>query len=473
MVSDSETIRANTEVLIVEDDLNTATALQKLLERAGYRSEFSLSLTAALDHTRAQKPRIVLLDLSLPDGQGENVVSTFKQLGANEIIVISGSGDPERTRQCLRQGAFDFIEKPVNAKSLIRAVRRADGARRLQLTHSIDYPLELKPGLGSLEGRSIASQKMLEQIRQIARLPEYNVLITGQSGVLKADVAAIIHRYSGRTGPALYVNCASENDEQAQHRFFGGQLEGNNTDNDADNDADNDEGNLESGDVSSQRPGYLHKAHLGTLVLDDISSLPIVIQKGLAEFVESGEAMVEMALTPTKLDCVLVGVLREPIDTAIDADRLYKPLLDILSSHTIAVPPLVDRQDDIEFFARQAVEQLNKVFSTEKSLSVEIVDYMKSYYWPGNLVELKNFVFDAYRATEAGDEMNPDISWFHSIDDEANDNILPFVGQTFRDVEKQLIEATLVSVDHNKRKAAGILGISVKKLYNRLAEYNK
>ena len=457
MASDGETISAATEVLIVEDDLNTATALQQLLERAGYRSEFSLSLTAALDYTAAEKPRIVLLDLSLPDGDGESVVSTFKQLGVNEVIVISGSGDPERTRLCLRAGAFDFIEKPVSAKSLIRAVRRADGARRSQITKSIDYPLELKPGLGSLEGKSVASQRMLEQIRQITRSSGYNVLITGQSGVLKADVAAIIHRYSGRTGLALHVNCASENDDQAQQRFFGCQLKDN----------------IKRNGESSVRPGYLHKAHLGTLVLDDISSLPLVIQRRLKEFMDSGEALAEMASVPTKHDCVLVGVLREPINTAIDAGRLHKPLLDSLSQHVIAVPPLVDRQEDIEFFARQAVEQLNKVFSTEKSLSVEIVDYMKSYYWPGNLVELKNFVFDAYRATEAGDEMNPDISWFHSTDDEASDNILPFVGQTFRDVEKQLIEATLVSVDHNKRKAAGILGISVKKLYNRLAEYSK
>ena len=458
MGSDNESIRANTEVLIVEDDLNTANALQTLLERAGYRTEFSLSLMAALDHTRAQRPRIVLLDLSLPDGEGENVVSTFKQLGANEVIVISGSGDPERTRKCLKEGAFDFIEKPVSAESLIRAVRRADGARRLQQTQSIDYPLELKPGLGSLEGGSVASQKLIEQIRQITSTPGYNVLITGQSGVLKADVAAIIHRYSGRSGPALYVNCASENDEQALNRFFGSHF---------------DSKQLESSDDSPLRPGYLHKAHSGCLVLDDISALPIVIQRRLTDFMESGEALAEQASIATKHDCVLVGVLREPVDTAINAGRLHQPLLDSLSRHVIDVPPLVDRQEDIEFFARQAVEQLNKVFSTEKSLSVEIVDYMKSYYWPGNLVELKNFVFDAYRATEPGDEMNPDISWFHSTDDEANDDILPFVGQTFRDVEKQLIEATLASVDQNKRKAAGILGISVKKLYNRLAEYSK
>jgi two-component system nitrogen regulation response regulator NtrX len=178
---------------------------------------------------------------------------------------------------------------------------------------------------------------MLTTIREVASTQRFNALITGQPGVIKADVAALLHQYSGRSGKALIVNCSSENDDQALKRFFGSNL-GDSLDR-----------------VKGISPSYLNSTHGGTLVLDDLSALPLTIQRRLALFLERGEALAVQALTPTQHDSNIIGVLREPIDSALSAGRLHEALLYELSINTILVPPLVERRDDIKFYAQQAI----------------------------------------------------------------------------------------------------------------------
>lgn len=441
------------DILVIEDDPITATALQRIVEGAGYSASRALTINDAIECISTCKPRIVLLDLSLPDGDGTNLIKQIKRQGVNEVIVISGSGDTEQTRKCLEAGVFDFIPKPADSQSIILAVRRADGARRLQERQSTQYPSALKTGFGSLEGVSFASLEMLAGVKTTASLQSFNALITGQPGVLKADVAALLHQYSGRSGEALIVSCSSEIDDQNRSRFFGVQQ------------GDNPEHVIASS-------AYLNLTRGGTLVLDDLSALPIDIQHRLSVCIDSGEYLARQALIPTKLDCNIIGVLREPISSALTAGRLYEPLLYQLSINTINVPPLVERRDDIKFYALQAISQLNDAYSTEKSLSVEFLDQLTSYYWPGNLVELKNCLFSAYQTTEQGDEIKPNNSWFNSSGNQTPSLIKPFVGQRFSAVEKQLIEATLLANENNKSKTAKVLGISLKTLYNRLNTYS-
>lgn len=447
------------DVLVVEDDKDTAVAFQRVLERAGYKADNVQTLSSALDAVREMPPSIVLLDLSLPDGDGVDAIKTLKSSGVDQIIVITGSDDAERTRQCLQEGVFDFLVKPADGKELLVAVRRADSHRRQRIVSSKDYPPELRLGFGALEGASAASQKLINRIKQVARENPVYALITGQPGVMKADVAALLHRYSGRSGGAYIVNCASETGRQSLERFFGRA-------------AERKEGG--KGPVANDAIRcYLKKADGGTLVLDDVSSLGLDIQRRLKSFIVTGEVLACDALTPDKYDCSLVGILREPADRALAAGRLYDPFYYTLASNVVNVPPLVERNGDIEFFARCAVDQLNQVFDTEKSLSDDILEQLRGHYWPGNQVELKNTLLTAYRLTEAGDEISADPSLFVESDSGVNDHIAPFIGQTFREVEKQLIEVTLAANGNNKSQSAKVLGISLKTLYNRLNSYAK
>ncbi len=438
------------DVLVVEDDVAAATAIQRLLVRAGYTAVCAHTLAQGMALVDKCSPEIVLLDLSLPDGDGVATIQLMKTGGVGEVIIISGTEDSEKTYKCLQAGVFDFILKPASADDILRSVRRADATRRLKAVTPQSYPAHLKPGLGALEGVSVVGRQLLASIKKIAENIPVRALVTGQSGVQKADNAALIHHYSRQTGSALLINCASEDDERAVERFFGPQ------------------DRLGESDTTRAVEGYLAKADGGTLVLDDISALPQIVQRKLAHFIAAGESIASNASASLQYDCSIIGILREPVTQALSDGRFYEPLYYALSATTLVVPPLVERQEDIEHLARYAVEQLNRVFETEKSVSTAMIERLRAHYWPGNLVELTNLMLIAYRVTEPGEEIAADAVQFGGAEIHSDNKIAPFVGQTFRQVEAQLIEATLKAHGNNKSKSAKILGISLKTLYNRL-----
>ncbi len=442
------------DVLIVEDDVDTASALQRVLERADFKADNVQSLTDALERVRQQPPAVLLLDLSLPDGDGVDAIRTLSEAGVGQIIVISGTDDAERTRRCLQAGVFDFLVKPAQARDLLLAVRRADAHRRKSTVATRDYPPELTLGFGALEGKSKASQELFNQLRKVGANAPCPALIVGQPGVLKDDVAALLHQFGKRPGRAYVISCASESGKQTIDRFFGDHAEG----------SSGNAGGIEA---------YLKKADGGTLVLDDVSTLSMDIQRRLKSFMISGKALASNALTPTRYDCSIVGILREPAEIALAEGRLYDPFYFTMAKNTIRVPPLVERKEDIELFARLAVDQLNRVFDSEKSLSAGMLEQLRGHYWPGNQVELKNTLLTAYRLTEDGDEIGADPTLFVEGDSGVSDQIAPFIGMAFRDVEEQLIKATLVACDNNKSQSAKVLGISLKTLYNRLNRYEE
>lgn len=443
------------DVLIVEDDPQVLNAMQRLLGRAGYTTVGAQSLAGGMTLVEAHSPEVVLLDLSLPDGDGLTLIQAMKARGVGEVIIVSGTDDAKKTHECLQAGVFDFILKPAGAEDILRSVRRADARRRLQAITPQVFPAQLMPGLGALEGVSVVSQRLLSVIKKIALDLPVQAIITGQPGVMKADSAALIHHYGGRAGSALLVNCASENDDRAVERFFGKQNEPH------------------ASDKAVVTEAYLAKADGGTLVLDDISELPVSVQRRLVSFMNSGESISQNALIPVRYDCSIIGILREPADRALSSGRLHQPFFYALSTTTLVVPPLVERRDDIEHFARYAVEQLNRVFDTEKSVSAEMIERLRSHYWPGNLVELSNLMLTAYRSTEPGEEIVADSVLFGGAEIQSDEKIAPFIGQTFAEVESQLIKATLRACDNNKSQSAKMLGISLKTLYNRLSKLER
>ncbi|MFK8083330.1 MAG: sigma-54-dependent transcriptional regulator [Granulosicoccus sp.] len=441
------------DILLVDDDPDTLKALQRVLEVEHYQTRSASSAKGALNSVRERLPAIVLLDLGLPDSVGVELLRTLLEEGVPYVIVVSGTDSAETTRQCLREGAFDFILKPAHRDDLLKAIRRATSSYQINQVKSYAYPVELKPGFGSLETPSQASRNMFGLLKKLAAGKQANALITGNAGLFKRDVAALLHHYTRRSGPALLINCALETDGNAVDRFM-----------------------THAGKAKDQTPGgYLERATDGTLILDDISLLPKSVQDALADYITRNMEIIRLDqnISPSR-SCNVVGILKEAMRDALDSGRLQSSLYSVLAPNQIVVPALKDRPEDVIFFARHAVSQLNSLLNMEKSLSNDFLEFLSTQSWEGNLIELKNRLLTAYRGTEDGEEIVFDaLLWPSATSDDANSstyapNINPLIGTTLADAEMQLIKATLASVNENKSKAAKILGISVKTLYNRL-----
>ncbi len=443
---------AGNNILLVDDDDNTLNALRRVLETERYTVSVSNTGRDAIEQVKAALPYIILLDLGLPDADGVDLLREFLLQGVKQVIIISGTDSVETTRLCLREGAFDFLLKPVGRNELVQAVRRASSAYDLVRVTSQCYPLELQPGFGALETPSEPSQRLFKQLRQFDSHASANALISGSAGLFKRDIAALVHHYNKRSGPALLINCALEIDDEALFRFTNTEVNTNKT----------------------SQIGYIEQASGGSLVLDDVSLLPLSIQRWLAEYVNrfgnSNDATHEAS---RRLPCNIIGILKENVELALEEGRLSSELHAALSVNHISVPSLNERAEDVAVYAQHAIAQLNTILECEKSLSPEFLKFLTTQPWEGNLIELKNRLLVAYRSTEDGDEIIHDPKLWtpvNHVDSTISPQICDVacaIGMSLRKAENLLIKATLDSVGNNKSKAAKILGISVKTLYNR------
>ena len=443
-------------VLVVEDDETTASLLHEILKRSGYRPTIANTVQSARQALKFSVPDIALVDLGLPDGDGLTMIRELREAGTESIVVVSGANDPNVTLSCLRAGVVDYLQKPVSSADLKVSLRGIRKTRYSQTVEMMIDPYKVTPGFGSLFGCSPTGRQLEERINVVAACGDSPTLIKGEAGVLKNEVAALIHSRRGVDGSLVYVNCASEVDASADSRFFGL----------LDRSFDERGPVLPNANVS-----YLQQAMGGTLLLDDISSLPKHLQISMTRYIDSGSYFPVGALDAVSSQCAVVGILRESARVAIDEGRLVPEFYYALAKSELNVPPLRDRYPDIPEFIDRAVKELNRVFCGEKAVSHELHRRLRNYDWPGNLVEFKNVLLTAYLATEAGEEMVMDSRLLPCLQTEFDQNVSNLVGSTFWEVEKKLVTATLKSVNGNKQKTAKLLGISLKTLYNRMNAY--
>jgi DNA-binding NtrC family response regulator len=443
--------------LIVDDDARFRESLSLLVAREGFEVVEASSYKEALERLDDGCPDVVLVDLVLPDGQGLDLVRDPRLADICEFIVITGNASVESAVQALRDGAIDYLTKPLDRARLKTILANVSRTRRLKReVQTLREELRELGRFGPLVGRSKSMQAVYDLIERVA--PTHaTVLLTGESGTGKELAAETIHRLSRRSdGPFLAVNCGAISQSLIESELFG-----------------HEKGSFTGADRSRQ--GYFELARGGTLFLDEITEMPADFQVKLLRVLETSTMMRVGGSETLTVDCRIVAASnRDPVK-AIQEGTLREDLYYRLSVFPITLPPLRQRGDDIELLADHFIALHNEREKAEKEWSAEARRRLMGYGWPGNVRELKNVVERAAILADKviGPELVPEPG--SAIPVTTNSGEGPMlqirIGSALDHAERRIILATLNELGGDKKKAAEVLGISLKTLYNRLNLY--
>jgi DNA-binding NtrC family response regulator len=437
-------------LLLVDDDPEALEWLTELARGEGFTVAQAESLRAARIHLARLQPDILLTDLQLPDGQGVELVNDLESRESTEFVLITGHASVESAVQALRLGATDYLVKPVDVERLKGILRRVPrtGELRAEIGELRDELRKLGR-FGHILGSSPPMQRLYDQLGRVSPTSA-TVLLIGESGTGKELAAQTIHDLSRRKrAPFLPLNCGAVSPQLIESELFG-----------------HEKGSFTGAD--RQHKGFFERAHGGSLFLDEITEMPPELQVKLLRVLETGSFMRVGTTTPISTDVRLIAATNRVPESAVADGKLREDLYHRLNVFPIAMPPLRERGTDIELLAQHFLELLNKQEGTAKSFSPAAIASLYSHSWPGNVRELKNYVQRAYIL--ADDVIDIDLAPTSVTAQESAPILTVRVGSTLDEVSRRLIEATLAECG-SKRKAAEMLGISLKTLYNRLAAY--
>ena len=437
-------------LLLVDDDPEALEWLTELAKGEGFTVSQADSLRAARIHMSRLQPDVLLTDLQLPDGQGIELVNDLETKETTEVVLITGHASVESAVLALRLGATDYMVKPVDVERLRSVLRRVPRTGELrQEIGELREELRKLGRYGHLLGSSTPMQKLYDQLGRVAPTSA-TVLLVGESGTGKELAAQTLHEMSRRKrAPFLPLNCGAVSPQLIESELFG-----------------HEKGSFTGAD--RQHKGYFERAHGGTLFLDEITEIPPELQVKLLRVLETGTFTRVGTTTPISTDVRIVCATNRNPETAVTDGKLREDLYHRLNVFPISMPPLRDRGTDIELLAQHFLDVLNKQETTGKTFAPATIAALYVHSWPGNVRELKNYVQRAYILADEVIEAN--LAPASVTNQESAPLLSVRVGSTLDEVSRRLIEATLAECG-SKRKAADMLGISLKTLYNRLAAY--
>ena len=440
-------------VLIVDDDRNTREAMAALVEAEGFTTTAAGTLRDAHIQLTRQHPDVVLIDLHLPDGEGLELIKAMDARRPTEIIVITGNATLDSAIAGLRADAADYLVKPVNVerlRAILSRVAKACDAKGLN-GHARELP---RAGFfGHLLGRSPSMLALYDQIARVAPT-DATVLLIGESGTGKELVAQTLHDMSRRPRqPFMAVNCGAISPNLIESEMFG-----------------HERGSFTG--AERQHRGYFERANGGTLFLDEITEMPVDLQVKLLRVLETGRFMRIGTDREVESDVRVIAATNRDPEAAVAAGRFRADLYHRLNVFPIRMPPLRDREGDLQRLAERFLAELNTQHGTAKAFAPGGLARLAEHHWPGNVRELRNWV---QRAWIMGDALiDADHSQRFTIAPVvvAAESVVEIpLGMSLADAEKQLILAALEQCGGVRKYTAEQLGISLKTLYNRLEAY--
>jgi two-component system, NtrC family, response regulator AtoC len=438
--------------LIVDDDPDVVDWLQEVARMEGFTIARALSLREARIELGRQKPDVLLTDLRLPDGEGIELVRELEKPEATEVIVVTGHATVDSAVAALRAGASDYLVKPADLERVQAVLRHAKKTSALQQEIGVLRDELRRLGrFGRILGGSPRMQVLYDQLTRVAPTSA-TVMLIGDSGTGKELAAATIHELSRRRdAPFLPLNCGAVAPQLIESELFG-----------------HERGSFTGAD--RQHKGFFERANGGTIFLDEITEMPMELQVKLLRVLETGTVMRVGGTQPIASDVRIICATNRDPEKAIVDGKLREDLYHRLNVFPIRLPPLRERDTDLEQLAQYFLDELNRAEGTNKTFSRDALVRLYQHPWPGNVRELKNYVQRNF--IMADDVIECEVTTADPVPKSDNGTTITIrVGTPLEEVERRVTMATLAYCGHVKRKAAEILGVSLKTLYNRLETY--
>ncbi|MBN1479360.1 sigma-54-dependent Fis family transcriptional regulator [candidate division KSB1 bacterium] len=437
-------------ILIIDDSKLMLKVLDQKLKPPHYLVHPTPSVAEALKLLASQPIDIVITDKMMPEADGLDIIRVVHENHEETgIIMITGYATLQGAVEAVKQGADEYLEKPVQDDALYSAIERvADKINRKKLAASAR--LRKKVNTYGIIGESPAMQKVFDAMNKVAAIPA-TVLLTGDSGTGKELVARAIHYNSPRAhGPFVAVNCSAIPETLLESELFG-SLKGAYT------------------GSTSPRHGYFATAEGGTILLDEISSTSLALQTKLLRVVQEKEVIQVGADLPKKVDVKIITATNKNLDELMQKGLFRDDLYYRLNVLSINLPPLVERGDDVfillNHFVSKYADEYRRPIPTFTDGALQAI---AQYVWPGNVRELENLVQRLIVMTDSTHIDVSDLPKHMRFSLSATSDILKSLGV----VEREHISRVLESVNGNKTRAAEILGIDRKTLRAKLSKTN-
>jgi len=458
------------KILIVDDEASFRNSLKGVLKKE-YDVMEAANSQEAIKQVTENHPDVVLLDISMPKVDGLETLEKIRETDDyTAVIMVTAYDEIKTVVQAINRGAVDYLTKPIDMDELQIAISKAlERLRYIQEIAALRQALAKEYNIDNLIGKSEEFLQALSMAKRIARSPDANVYIGGESGVGKELFARVIHFNSPRAAsPFVAVNCAAINKEVVESELFGYKR------------------GAFTGAHTKGKKGFFEEAHGGTLLLDEVADLPLDVQAKLLRVLEEKEFYAVGDSQPKKADVRVIAATNQPLEKLIDSGNFRQDLYFRLATIAINITSLRERKEDIPLLVKHFLEIFNKKYGKKfEKISPKAEKILVNHPWKGNVRELKNAI-ERVTLLEDGLEMKPEHLDFLSP---STHSPLPFQGErekepqefppskipssgiSLDEVIKQIISTAYKQTDKNQVQTAKLLGITRNTLLYRLKKY--
>ncbi len=437
-------------VLVVDDEKNILKLVSATLKKEGYGVETAQSSEEAIEKFSRDAHHLVITDLKLPGKTGIDLLGYLKSRDPDvPVIVVTAFGTIENAVEAMKNGAFNYLTKPINSDELLSVAKEAIEKYELKRENIVlKSELKEKYTFSAIIGKSAPMQEVFNTIRMVAKT-QSNILIVGESGTGKELVARAVHYDSDRAGgPFVTIDCATIPAEIMESELFGhekGAFTG----------------------AHEKKAGLMEHANNGTVFLDEIGDLDPNLQKKLLRFLQEREILRVGGSARIKLNVRIVTATNKDLEQEVAAKRFREDLYYRLNVVTIKMPPLRERKDDIPLLAHHFLEKVNQIEGKHiQGFDDAVMSAFLNYEWPGNVRELENTVERAYI-------LCPTVTISQKylpakLTPATREEVAPFDQMNLVETEKRLIIKALNQTSWNQSRAAEVLGITRKQLRTKM-----